>query len=823
MVVNGAESRPAPRHRLTRLRYGALGLALAILPAVAFAADDEPGATISPLVVVAPTAVAGAGVDPDKLPGSTETLGAADLKRQGSLAITDALEQRVPGLSLSDSQGNSFARDLNYRGFTASPLQGTPEGLAVYMGGVRLNEAFGDTVNWDLIPEAAINRIDLVTGDPAFGLNALGGAISLGMKTGKDAPGGELSVEGGSFGRVFASGEYGAVKGPWSAYLAVDGGHEDGWRQHSPSSLARAYGDLGWSEGRSEVHLVANLGETSLGVVGSTPVDMLAVDRTSVFTFPQTTRDRTGLLALNGSFKASDAWTLEGSLYGRAFSQAHVDGNDGDFEGCSRSATSPLFGTLCVQDDDFPAAVRPAAAAFQVLGENGLPIGCPPLVAGQTKLCNGIPYGTVDRTHTRSVTSGVSFQAVRNGQLFGHGNLFTAGLSLDESAIRFGANSTLGLIMPDLSVQTTPGEVPGAGQIIHTAGAIAYSPVDLHAATVNRGLYATDTFDLTDSLFLTLSGRWNGQRVTTSDRTGVSPDLNGKHEFDRFDPAAGLAWKVTSWITAYGGYAETNRAPTPLELSCSNPLKPCLLENALVSDPPLNQVVSKTWQAGFRGAGAVLDGHLDWRLGGYRTDNDDDIIAVASALQGRGSYANVPHTRREGFEAEVNFKSDRWTAYLSASEVEATYQFSGSLPSPNSPFADDNGNLAVRPGDKIGGIPPWRFKAGGDYNITPAISVGADLLGVSKQRLVGDESNQDAQLPSYWVAGAHASWAISHGLELYGRVDNLFDRKYATFGTYFETDALDDVHPSPLPDNPNPVSETPAPPRSFLVGLRYRW
>lgn len=786
-------------------------------------AEDAQATSVSPLIVVAPTPVAGAGIEADKLPASVETLNAADLRRGGSLAITDALQQRTPGLSLSDSQGNGFARDLNYRGFAASPLQGTPQGLAVYMGGVRLNEAFGDTVNWDLIPEAAIRRLDLVTSDPAFGLNALGGAISLTMKTGRDAAGGEASLEGGSFGRVFGSAEYGLSRGDWSAYLAADGGHEDGWRRRSPSSVARAYGDLGWSSGRAELHLAGNLGETSLGVVGPTPVDMLAADRASTFTFPQTTRDRAGLLALNGSFKASDAWVLEASLYGRAFAQDHTDGNGADVEGCSSDPADPLFGALCVQNGGFPGDLLPAAAAFQVLGANGAAIGCPPLAAGETKPCDGIAYGTVDRTRTRSFTGGLSLQAVRDAPLFGRGNLFTAGLSLDESAIRFGARSTLGLIFPDLSVRTTPGVVVGAGQVIQTAGAIAYSPVDLHATTRNAGLYATDTFDVTDSLFLTLSGRWNGQRIVTTDHSGASPDLDGRHRFERFNPAAGLAWKIAPWITAYGGYAETNRAPTPLELACSNPLKPCLLENALVSDPPLNQVVSRTWQAGLRGASAVAGGHLDWRLGGYRSDNDDDIVALASAIQGRGSYANVPRTRRQGFEAEVNFRAGRWMAYASASQVDATYRFAGALPSPNSPFADANGNVAVTPGDRIGGIPPGRLKAGADINVSSRITLGADLLGVSSQRRVGDEANQDARLPAYWVGGIHADWDLGRGLTLFGRIDNLFDRRYATFGTYYDTTTLDNVHPSPLPAAPDPRTDTPAPPRSLLIGLRARW
>jgi iron complex outermembrane receptor protein len=800
-----------------------LGTALALLPAYVFAEEaPEASTTISPIVVIAPAPLGGPGVDADKLPASTETLGAGDLRRRGSLSITDALEQRTPGLSLSDAQGNGFTKDLNYRGFAASPLQGTPQGLAVYMGGVRLNEGFGDTVNWDLVPEVAVGRIDLVTGNPAFGLNALGGALSLGMKTGRSAPGGAASLEGGSFGRTFGSLEYGASQGRWSAYVAADGGREAGWRRHSASSLGRGYADLGWNEGRAELHLVAAGGRTRLGVVGPTPVDMLAADRASVFTFPQTTEDRNGLVALNGAFKASDAWSLQGSLYGRSFRQTHVDGNDGNFEGCSARATNPLFGTLCLQNDAFPASVG-TAAAFQVLGANGVPIGCPPLVAGQTKLCNGIPYGTVDRTNTRTATGGASIQAVRAAPLFQRPNLFTAGLSFDESHVRFNSSSTLGLILPDLEVRTTPGVVVGSGQIIHTAGAIAYSPVVIHATNRAWGAYATDTLDLTDRLFLTLSGRFNGIRVSVADQTGAAPDLNGAHRFDRFNPAVGLAWKAAEGVTVYGGYAETNRAPTPLELSCSNPLKPCLLENALVSDPPLNQVVSRTWQAGLRGASAVAGGHLDWRIGGYRSDNDDDIVGLASAIQGRGSYANVPKTRRQGLEAEINFRSLRWMAYASVSQVEATYRFQGLLPSPNSPFADANGDVSVTPGDRIGGIPPGRFKAGADVNLTPTLTVGADVLAVSAQRRGGDESNQDAKIPAYAVASAHLSWDLGRGLELFGRVDNLFDRRYATFGTYFGADGLADLHPSPLPADPSPDSDTPAAPRSFLVGLRWRW
>ena len=234
-------------------------------------------------------------------------------------------------------------------------------------------------------------------------------------------------------------------------------------------------------------------------------------------------------------------------------------------------------------------------------------------------------------------------------------------------------------------------------------------------------------------------------------------------------------------------------------------------------------MVSTTWQGGLRGAAPAGDGRVSWSLGLYRSDNDNDIIALASAITGRGYFANAPRTRRQGVEAEVAWRSERWSAYASASHVAATYRFAGDLPSPNSPFADDDGNVQVTPGDRIGGIPAGRFKAGAEAMLTPRLTLGADVLGVSAQPRLGDEAGQDARLAGYWTASAHASLAVSRGIELFGRVDNLFDRHYATFGTYFETDALANVNPSPLPAGAAPLTDTPAPPRSFQLGVRARW
>jgi len=774
------------------------------------------------VVVVAPAPLGGPEVDADKLPITVESLSAEDLERSGARVVTAALAQRAPGVSLSDSQGNGFTRDLNFRGFSASPLQGTPQGLAVYMGGVRLNEAFGDTVNWDLIPQAAVQGLDLFTSNPAFGLNALGGAVRLRMKTGADAPGLDASLEGGAFGRVYGSAGYGAVRGPWSLYLAADGGREAGWRLHSPSTIARAYADLGWTRGKADVHLVAAGGANSLGVVGPTPVDLLGRDRRATYTWPQTTGDHAGLLALNGRLGLSGDWSVQAGAYVRRFNQRHLDGNDGNFQGCGEDPADPLYGLLCAEDDGFPDATRPPQSAFLILGGDGAPVACPPPAPDAAAPCEGAPYGTLDRTRTDATTWGASVEATSAGDLLGRGNLFAAGAGLDRSRIRFSSSSTLGVIRPDLSVGPDAA-VPGTGGLIRTAGAIAYSPVEVRATTTYWGLYATDTLDLTDRLSATVSARLNLARVSMTDLTGTSPDLNGAHRFDRLNPSAGLAYRVSDALTVYGGYSEANRAPTPLELACSDPERPCLLENALVADPPLKQVVARTWEAGLRGAPRLGGGRLRWRLGLFQADNDNDIVATASAIQGRGSYANVPGTRRRGLEASIAYRTRRWQAWAAYSRIEATYRFAAALPSPNSPFADARGDLQVRPGDRIGGIPADRFKAGAEVTATGALTLGADVQAVGPQWLIGDEANLDARLPGYWTADVHAALKLTGAVELYGRVDNLFGRRYATYGTYFETDGLEALAPSPLPDHPDPRSLTPAAPRSFLVGIRARW
>ena len=168
---------------------------IAALPAPALAQVQE----LAPIQVIANTPLQGSGVDVDKVPASVNVVDRGEITRTDSLNITNALEQQVPGISINEVAGNPFQPNVEFRGFVASPVAGTPQGLAVYQNGVRVNEVFGDTVNWDFIPDYAIHRLDVVPSDPAYGLNALGGAIAIQMKNGFNYQGSEVEARGGSF------------------------------------------------------------------------------------------------------------------------------------------------------------------------------------------------------------------------------------------------------------------------------------------------------------------------------------------------------------------------------------------------------------------------------------------------------------------------------------------------------------------------------------------------------------------------------------------------------------------------------------------------
>jgi iron complex outermembrane receptor protein len=713
----------------------------------------------------APSQSATATTDPgvierDKIPSNTQVLTPDDFSHEKTSNILDSLSKGIAGASLSDQSGNAFQRNLDYRGFTASPVPGTPQGLAVYQNGVRINEAFGDVVNWDFIPEMAINSAAMVPNNPTYGLNAIGGALALEMKNGFTYQDREMESTLGAYGRRQAALQVGFHGGGIWGYIAADTTHDDGWRDFSSSSdLKRMYVDLGTRGDQAEFHVNFTGADNYLGAAAATPVELLNQSWSKVYTWPQTTHLQLAFLTSSFSYAQSDTVSWQSNAYYRGFWQSHVDGNGTDAQPCDPKG--PFPGQLCIGDgatqinQSFPVPDTLPAGAF---------------------------LGEIDRNTTATASFGGSAQIASSDKLAGHDNHFVTGISIDHGRSQFSATSELGTIDQNLFVT-------GTGIFIDQP-ADDISPVNLLATNTYTGLYATDTLDLTSKLSITAGGRFNLAEIDIADQTGTNPNLDSSNTYQRINPVIGATYKITPTLTGYAGYSEANRAPTPLELGCSDPVHPCMIDNFLISDPPLKQVVSHTIEAGLR-ANVLLDApkaQLTWSLGGFHTETVDDIINIASAAVPMfGYFQNAARTLRQGVEAKIDYRTKRWNAYANYTFVDATYETALTLSSPNNPAADMNGDIFVVPGDHIPAIPAHRFKVGAEYNVTDEWKIGADLNVIGSQYLIHDDANQNPQVPAYWVVNLHSSYQVTKDIEVFALVNNLFNQRYYAAGTFFNT------------------------------------
>ena len=777
------------------MRWGAAAWAglLAALPA---RAQDSPGAPTSfdlpDVVVTAP--LAGSETDRAKVPTDSYVLRRDDVTRTGPASALRALDENVGGIALNQAQGNEFQPNLIFRGFEASPLAGNPQGLAVYLNGSRFNAPFGDTTNWDLIPDAAIDRIEVVGSNPAFGLNALGGAITVKLRDGFSYHGAQLELSGGSFGRIEGTAQYGVQSGNVAAYVAGTALNEDGWREHSPSQLRRIYGDIGWRGDKSELHL-GLLGATNILVGnGTTPVELLALRRSAVFTYPDETRNKYLRVSLTGSHEVSDAVSLQAAAYYSNLSQRTANGNASDAQPCGDDAT------LLCNGDGAALTTRGGGRIANFVNPGFYP--------GFDQFNAGGPYSQLDQTATDTNGYGASVQATYKAEPLGRPNQLLVGTSYDGGSTLFSARSSVGALSLDRGFV-------GPGVVLDLPDG-SVTPVRLRARNDYYGSYAADTLDVTDRLSLILSGRLNVAQIDLKDQTGFV--LSGNHNYARFNPAAGLTYKITPGISLYGGYSESNRAPTPAELSCASPASPCSLTNFFVADPSLKQVVGHTYEAGLRGRFTVGDtARVSWNAGLFRTDSDDDILFAASAVLGRGFFQNIGTTRRQGAEAGVSLRQGSLLAYADYAYTDATFRTAFLLGSQDNPFADARGQVQVRPGDRLPGIPLHRLKFGVQYDLTPDWTVGTTGIASSGRVLQGDGSNQSPTTGSYVVLNLNTTYRVRQGIELFGLVQNVTNEKYATFGGFSPVGLVPIVG---VPNATNTRSLAPGAPVAGFGGLR---
>ncbi|MDT8407936.1 MAG: TonB-dependent receptor, partial [Methylococcales bacterium] len=677
--------------------------------------------------------------------------------------------------------------DIYYRGFVASPLLGLPQGLSTYVNGVRFNEPFGDTVNWDLLPPGAIDTMTLSPGsNPVYGLNSLGGAIAIKTKTGFSYPKHQFEFYAGSFSRHVEELSSGWNNGTFGYFVDLRNFDENGWRDFSPTEAKQAFGTLSWRGERAEADLTLAATDNILVGNGAAPVQLLQEDKDAVFTHPDRTTNRLFFAELSGAFDVSNTIKLNGNGYFRQNQVSTFNGDDSDFEACDDD--SPDAGFICAEDDDEEELV------FDV---NGNPIFASPGLLGAT---NNFSF-------TGARSRGGTVQATITEDLFGHGNNFIFGTSLDYAEVNFSMDTELASLT----------EARGTTRSDVLAGE---NRVRLLSETTSWGMYLTDSFDITDRLTLTLSGRFNHITVDLIDRDG--DELNGSHDFDRFNPSAGITYRALDNLTWYGSYAETNRAPSPVELSCADEENPCRLPNAFIADPPLEQVVAKTFETGFRGDlnKLINRGQLNWNTTFFHTVNNNDIIFQRGGDSiSEGFFDNVGETRRFGVEAGLNafypgLFSDIDDWHFTANYTYLRAQFLDGFRIQD-PLDEDNPDGAqVRRGDFIPGIPQHVFKSTVGVDLWKRASLALDWSWRGKRFLRGDEGNDQPRLKDFWLLNLRAEVKVTDYFSVFGRVTNLLDNEYESFGVFGEADEVlgDDF------DDGRFVS--PGAPRAGWVGLR---
>lgn len=738
-------------------------LAMMLLSAIASSATyaEDESVELSNIEVIGTTPLHGVGLPADQIPTNVQSATGEEIAQSQSLDITEFLNKTFGSVSINSAQNNPFQPDLQFRGFTASPLVGVAQGLSVFQDGVRVNEPFGDAVNFELIPQSAIASMNLMPGsNPVFGLNTLGGAISIQTKNGFTHEGHSLEGYAGSFGRKSATIESGGNDGKFGYFFTGAHTEEDGWRDESESDIDQLFGNLSYRSDSSTLDLALTHVDSDLNGNGASPIELYKQDDEAVFTYPDNTQNELRMVTLNGSHWLSDSVMVSANTYYRNNDRSTFNGDGSEFEIDN--------GYLVEEDGD---GTDPDD---RIEDSNGDEI---------TEAALGNPSNDIALNNTSETDQdsyGLSMQFTFLNDLFDRENQLIVGASYDDADMEYNAQTEVAEFTDDRGTMGT-GVITGD------------SVVDADIDSDTLGVYFTDTLSVTDQLALTLSARYN---LTHIDISGTSENgetnLNesgSTHTFRRINPAAGLTYAVNETFGLFGSYSESSRAPTPSELTCSNKAHPCALPNSFLSDPPLDQVVSKTFEAGMRGE--ISD--VNWVVTAFHSVNHDDIIFLpaeedepAGSLNS-GYFDNVGRTKRLGLEVGLNglAQEEKLNWFANYSFVDATFESSFDVHNENNPAGEDT---TVTSGDSIPGIPEHNVKIGADYAFTPAFSLGFDAAYHSSQYYRGDEANNNAKISGYTIFNLRGRYNVTKHVEFFAKVDNVFDTEYETFGLYGEGD-----------------------------------
>ncbi|MES3023367.1 MAG: TonB-dependent receptor [Pseudomonadota bacterium] len=766
-------------------------VAIALLAQPQAHAQEYPAGSVALVEIVEIVGVApsdGLGIERRLLPYPVQQAGAEAIRKAQAENLADFMARNLNGVNVNETSGSLFQNDITFRGFRASPVLGSAQGISVYLDGVRVNEPFGDVVNWDMLPEAAVGKVLLVPGsNPMYGLNTLGGALALSTKDGLADPGLGFGLSASSGGRRRADLSYGLHDANGRhAFVAATLFDDKGWRDHSDGRLANLFLKLGHSGGATNWHVSLLGGRSALRGNGVLPDGLYRHGRRAVYTHPDTTDNRLLQSSLGVSHRLGPHRTLTATLYARNSRRGGVNGDIGA---------------------DYADYVEDCGDGFLGDGAAAAPAACRLTRAGGAALHTA----QLNTSSTRQSGQGASVNlGVHEGV-----HRINAGITFDRNSIGFAQFDQLGWLTPQRGVLADPAQAPQAGSSV-TGRSRAW------------GLYAADSWTLARGTHLSAAARFNHAVVVNTLSHAGEPQPREAFSYTRLNPALGLTHDVGGALTLLANVAQSNRVPTVIELGCANPAHPCRLPVALQADPYLKQVLTRTVEAGARWQARGADASLAV----YRSVNRDDILFMSSGTTRAGYFANVGRTRHQGVDLSANGQFGRLAARVSYNFLDAAYASGATI------FTGAR-RVEVGPGTRIAGLPRHTGKIGLDFAVDPRLTLGADAQVVSSMVSQGNEDGLRAH-PELGEPARAADWRVhGHALlnlratvklganwEIFARLNNVFDRRYATFGTI-----ASDLFPNGRLVQPHIAPEqaqharfvAPGAPRAFAAGLRYRY
>ena len=687
--------------------------------------------------IIATTPVGSTGVSIKKFAGNVQTINAKDMPKDAQ-GFTDVLNQNIGSVHVNDTQGNPYNIDLMYRGFTASPILGSSQGISVFLDGIRVNEPFGDIVAWDLIPQIAVDSTIVVPGsNPVYGLNTLGGAVAMTTKRGFTHQGTEAKLTLGSYNRRTLEAEKGGHSENTDYYFASSLHEDSGWASYNPSTVRQFFGKLGFLDEKRDIQLSLAYTDNSLWGNQSVPQSMHATGIKN-YTHYDSTNTQNLTLNLKGEMDMGEDKTVAGNVYYRWIKRDAMNSNLNAYT----TAGSTCTGADC------PASNLLANYTQNILGANA-------------------QWTALDKLWDRA-------------------NTMTLGTNIEYGRTTF-TNKGQNAYVDSSQALVAVDDYQDQANITSTNG--------------RYGLFATDTLDVTDKLAVTASARFDYADVklngTTCTESTYNTDTNlcgfggtdkwapvsGSHSYTRINPSVGTTYQLSPQSTGFATYSEGFRTPSAIELACADSTTPCSgIPNAFGADPDLNAVVSKTLELGMRGK---ISDAANWNFAVFRTELYNDILFNATSATA-GYFSNVGQTRRQGIELGLHGNISRFDYAANLSWIEATYQSTFTLA--NAANSTCSGSVSTCPsnkiGDKIPGIPEGVLKLKLGYAISDVSRIATSVHAQGAQYARGDENSLDSngKIPGYAIMNIDGSHRISKTFEFFGGVSNVFDQSYATYG-----------------------------------------